>query len=128
VGVTAKGIVLMVVVDGRAPGYSVGVTLTQLARFMRNEGAVRALNLDGGGSAEMWVRGKVLNRPSDGSERPITNALLLLPHADRSEVLRPVAVPQIATPEEASQAAKVAGTDPGSTGGLRLLSRQGAKP
>jgi Phosphodiester glycosidase len=121
VGLTTKGIVIVAVVDGRAPGYSIGVTLTQLARFMRKEGAVRALNLDGGGSSEMLVKGKIVNRPSDGSERPITNALLLLPHVDSNEVLRPVAAPELASPLDSLAAAHAAASDPASTGGLRSL-------
>jgi exopolysaccharide biosynthesis protein len=52
---------------------------------MRNLGAVDALNLDGGGSSEMVVKGKVVNRPSDGRERRITNAVLILPGADPGE-------------------------------------------
>jgi hypothetical protein len=103
------------------------MTLTQLARFMKDEGAIKAVNLDGGGSATMWTRGKgVVNRPSDGAQRPVTNALLLLPHADPGEpshlrslhptAVQPEAVP--ASPEEAAQAWASAQTDPGSTGGL----------
>ena len=69
---------LFVVVDGRQPGYSEGMTLFELAEFLRNAGCTDALNLDGGGSTTLWVRGAVVNRPSDGRERPIANALLLL--------------------------------------------------
>jgi exopolysaccharide biosynthesis protein len=52
---------------------------------MRDLGAVDALNLDGGGSSEMVVDGEVVNRPSDGRERRITNAVLILPGADPGE-------------------------------------------
>jgi hypothetical protein len=69
---------LFVVVDGRQPGYSEGMTLFELAEFLRNVGCTDALNLDGGGSTTLWVRGAIVNRPSDGRERPIANALLLL--------------------------------------------------
>ncbi|MGZ8593905.1 MAG: phosphodiester glycosidase family protein [Actinomycetota bacterium] len=44
-----------------------------------------ALNLDGGGSSTMVVQGKVANRPSDGHERAISNAILVLPGADPGE-------------------------------------------
>jgi len=64
---------LFVVVDGRQPGYSEGMTLFELAEFLRNAGCTDALNLDGGGSTTLWVRGAVVNRPSDGRERPIAN-------------------------------------------------------
>ena len=47
---------------------------------MRSLGARDALNLDGGGSTAMTVRGRVVNRPSDaGGERPVSDALVVLP-------------------------------------------------
>jgi exopolysaccharide biosynthesis protein len=85
VGITAKGKILFVVVDGRDPGRSVGMNLAQFARLMRREGAVDALNFDGGGSATMIVKGKVVNRPSDGRQRSVANALLVLPGGDKGE-------------------------------------------
>jgi Phosphodiester glycosidase len=84
VGVTANGRILLVVVDGRSRR-SIGVTLGQLREILRDLGAVTALNLDGGGSSEMVVEGKVVNEPSDGHERHITNAILVLPGADPGE-------------------------------------------
>jgi len=72
----------LVTVDGRQPGYSVGMTLTELAAFLRELGATDAVNLDGGGSTTIWVRGRLRNRPSDGSPRPIGNALLVYQYAD----------------------------------------------
>ena len=84
VGVTGDGRILLVVVDGRSRR-SIGVTLGQLRDIMRDLGAVTALNLDGGGSSEMVVDGEVVNDPSDGHERHITNAILVLPGADPGE-------------------------------------------
>jgi hypothetical protein len=81
VGVTADGGLLLVTVDGRQPGYSVGTTLRETAELLRALGAADALNLDGGGSTTMVVRGadgalRVANRPSDAAgERPVANAL-----------------------------------------------------
>lgn len=69
---------LWVVVDGRQPGYSEGMTLYELADFLLRAGCKDAVNLDGGGSSALFVRGSVVNRPSDGRERPVANALLLL--------------------------------------------------
>src|SRR5919109_521873 len=68
IGVDDAGRVLLVVVDGRRRT-SVGMDLVQLANLMRRLGAVSALNLDGGGSSTMVVRGKVKNRPSDETVR-----------------------------------------------------------
>ncbi len=97
VGATKDGEILFVVVDGRRPGYSEGMTLLQFARLMKHLGAVSALNLDGGGSSTMFVKGKVRNVTSDGPERPVGSALLLLPGRDEQE--------QVPLPH--------AGTDPG---------------
>jgi exopolysaccharide biosynthesis protein len=47
---------------------------------MRSLGARDAINLDGGGSSTMVVRGEVVNRPSDRvGERPVSNGLFVLP-------------------------------------------------
>lgn len=79
VGLTPDGKYMLVCIDGRQPGYSVGATLTELAWTMKDLGATEALNLDGGGSTTMWLQGHTLNRPSDGVERPVSTALLVLP-------------------------------------------------
>jgi exopolysaccharide biosynthesis protein len=85
IGWTASGDILLVVIDGRQHRWSVGASLLELARVLRDHGAVQALNLDGGGSTTMVVRGDVINRPSDGHERRITNAVVILPGADPGE-------------------------------------------
>ena len=125
VGTTADDHVLIVVVDGRMKK-SAGMTMLQLARTMKDLGCVEALNLDGGGSSEMWIQGEIVNKPSDGRERRVSSALLVLPGLDPSEPLGP----QVRTPERDGQwddgstakqrreAWRAALNDPGSTGGL----------
>jgi exopolysaccharide biosynthesis protein len=72
------GRVLLVVVDGRHASLSVGMTLDELARLLIELGAVEAINLDGGGSTTMVVRGAIVNRPSDPTgERPVSDAILV---------------------------------------------------
>lgn len=79
VGITMEGRLLWVTVDGRQPPYSDGMSLEELARLMARLGARDALNLDGGGSTTMVVRGTVVNRPSDAAgERGVGNALVLV--------------------------------------------------
>jgi len=79
-GVRPDGTLLLVTVDGRRPGWSVGMTLPEAARLMRSLGASDALNLDGGGSTTMTIRGQVVNRPSDpGGERPVGDGLFVMP-------------------------------------------------
>lgn len=77
VGQLADGRILLVAVDGRQSGYSVGMTTFELAQAMARLGAVRAMALDSGGSTTLAFDGTVLNRPSDGRERPISTALML---------------------------------------------------
>ncbi len=67
-GITREGKALLVVVDGRSRA-SVGLTLLELAQFMLEQGAVEAMNLDGGGSSQMIVGDHIVNAPSDGRER-----------------------------------------------------------
>lgn len=74
VGVRSDGTVLLVVADGRSR-YSVGMTLNEFAQYFLKLKANMAMNFDGGGSSEMLVRGRIMNNPSDGRERPVRVAL-----------------------------------------------------
>lgn len=66
-------------VDGRQPGYSVGMSLFALADYMLEWGVYQGVNLDGGGSTTMVVRGNVVNSPSDAAgERTVANALMVI--------------------------------------------------
>jgi len=76
-GVRADGTVLLVTIDGRQPGYSRGATLLESARVLRSLGAREGLALDGGGSTTMVAGSKVVGRPSDGSQRPVSDALVV---------------------------------------------------
>ena len=76
VGQLRNGRVILVAVDGRQPGYSTGLTNAELARAMVRLGAVRAMAFDSGGSTTVAFDGALLNRPSDGRERPIGSALV----------------------------------------------------
>ena len=67
---------VFVVVDGRSPGYSEGVTLPELAQIMADLGATTAYNLDGGGSSTMYFDGEVVNDPlGKGDERGVSDIL-----------------------------------------------------
>ncbi len=69
---------LMMTVDGRQPGVSVGMNLQELAEYLLGLGAVDAMNLDGGGSTTMFLDGKVVNTPSDKEgERKVGDAILV---------------------------------------------------
>lgn len=73
-GLKKDGSLLLLVVDGRNM-HSAGLTLTELAQYFLRLGAVDAVNLDGGGSSEMVIKGKIMNRPSDGKERSVSMGL-----------------------------------------------------
>jgi flagellar hook assembly protein FlgD len=78
IGQKADGSILLVAVDGRRNGYSVGVTNYDLAVAMRRFGAVWAKAIDSGGATTIAFDGKQLNRPSDpGGERSVAEALLI---------------------------------------------------
>jgi hypothetical protein len=78
-GQLADGRVILVVVDGRQPGYSAGMTNFELAQAMVRLGAVTAMGLDAGGSSTMAFDGTLLNRPSDpGGEREVSEGLFVL--------------------------------------------------
>ncbi|PIY38670.1 MAG: hypothetical protein COZ06_30790 [Armatimonadetes bacterium CG_4_10_14_3_um_filter_66_18] len=78
-GITADQHLLLVTVDGRQAGYSVGLTLRELAALMVKLGAQAAMNLDGGGSTSFVIGGQCRNRPSDGAERRVSNILAVVP-------------------------------------------------
>ena len=79
-GVSADGhTLILLTVDGRQPGHSLGVTLPELADLMLELGANEAVNLDGGGSTSFYLRradgSVVTNQPSAGKWRPVANHL-----------------------------------------------------
>ncbi|MBR2743111.1 MAG: S-layer homology domain-containing protein [Clostridia bacterium] len=82
VGVTADGLLVAAEIDGRKPGHSAGVTVTETAEFMLSLGCTDALMLDGGGSSTVYLRktgfatGEVINEVSDGVPRSNANSLL----------------------------------------------------
>lgn len=78
VGLTEDGRLLLVAVDGRRPGFSVGATFMESARIMQALGAADAMNLDGGGSTTITIGATVMNQPSDPTgERPIADAIVI---------------------------------------------------
>ncbi len=63
----------LMVVDGRQPGYSEGMSLDNTGRLLKLFGATDGMSCDEGGSSVMYLknRGGLVNRPSDRQERPI---------------------------------------------------------
>jgi hypothetical protein len=78
IGQKADGSIVMVAVDGRRPGWSIGITNWDLAQTLVRDGCVTGFALDSGGSTTIAFDGKVLNRPSDSyGERPVGEALVI---------------------------------------------------
>jgi hypothetical protein len=76
IGQTQDGRIVLVTVDGRRPGYSVGMTNFELALLLMRQGVWTGSALDGGGSSTMAFDGTLLNRPSDPTgERPVAESL-----------------------------------------------------
>ncbi|MGM9630334.1 phosphodiester glycosidase family protein [Butyricicoccus sp.] len=64
IGQTRDGQMLLAVIDGRQPGYSIGITLGDLTDILYEYGAYQACNLDGGSSSVMYYRGRNITRSS----------------------------------------------------------------
>jgi len=78
VGVIDQNHLVFVVVDGRSPGYSAGVTMTGLAQIMKDLGATTAYNIDGGGSSTMYFNGSLVNNPlGENKERGTSDILYI---------------------------------------------------
>lgn len=77
-GYTGDGKLIILVVQGRAPGIAEGATLGQEAQLLRDIGCYEALNLDGGGSSCMLVNGRETIRPSDKEgQRPVPAVFMI---------------------------------------------------
>jgi hypothetical protein len=77
VGQLADGRIVLVAVDGRQ-SWSAGVNLRDLARELLRLGVVTGMAFDAGGSTTVAFDGGVLNTPSDGPERAVSTALMML--------------------------------------------------
>ncbi|MCE5322599.1 phosphodiester glycosidase family protein [bacterium] len=93
IGVTSDNKLLIVTVDGRQ-SFSSGLSLQKLAEAMKILGACQAINLDGGGSTTLSIRGTIVNSPSggavagnpyDGGERAVADMLLVNVEKDAAE-------------------------------------------
>jgi len=76
-GTDARGRILFVTVDGRQLG-ELGLSIPETAAVARSLGMTEAINLDGGGSTAMAIRGSLISHPSDAAgERPVGDAIVI---------------------------------------------------
>lgn len=79
IGATKSGHLILFATGQKSDGNSVGLTLQQLAKELKTLGCVQAMNLDGGGSQSLVVKGRCINRAGDDPERPVTSIFAILP-------------------------------------------------
>lgn len=87
VGKKADGTIILLVVDGRN-AQAAGMSIPELQKTMYWLGCTEAINLDGGGSTAMYIKGQpdsgVVSNPSDNKqfdhagEREVANAIIVL--------------------------------------------------
>jgi hypothetical protein len=121
IGMTARGEVLLVTVDGRRRRRSVGMTLAGFGHVFRRLGATEAINLDGGGSTTMTIRGRVVNRPSDPQGERRVGSIVLVHRTSRSAAVgrsRATRWSRRQSPAASAAAALAVASDPASTGGM----------
>jgi glucan-binding YG repeat protein len=91
IGITAKGEVIMMVLDGRQEPFSAGGSMAEIAQIMLDAGCVHAINLDGGGSTTYLSKPEgsddltLVNRPSDGYARSVAVSLVAISTAKSSK-------------------------------------------
>lgn len=79
IGQYANDDLIFIVVDGRQNDWSAGVSLERLQDKLLELGVKEGYNLDGGGSSAMYYNGELLNKPSDGKQRPVVNNIIIKP-------------------------------------------------
>ena len=84
IGVTADGDVILMTADGNQAPKSIGLTVLEQAQVMKDLGCVWAGHLDGGGSCTYAAKAEgsndfaIVNSPSDGSERSVSNGFIIV--------------------------------------------------
>lgn len=78
VGLTSDNHLLLVAVDGRQKGLSSGMTFPELGKLMQELGVRDAMAMDGGSSTTLYAGDSVVNSPSDGKERAVANAIVVV--------------------------------------------------
>jgi exopolysaccharide biosynthesis protein len=83
-GQASNGDVLMLVIDGRQAGYSLGCTVAECTKILLSYDCYQAMNLDGGSSALLWYDGENITSPSSVSSdgRLLPNCFVVYPASE----------------------------------------------
>lgn len=77
IGMSADGKTLyLIVIDGKS-SLSVGASTATMCGILKAAGADNATSMDGGGSAQMMLKGQIVNKAADGKERAVANGWML---------------------------------------------------
>lgn len=84
IGQAKNGDVLLLVVDGRQPGHSLGCTVADCEEILSRYHAYQAMNMDGGSSSVMWYNGEYITKSSSvtGIGRYMPDAIMVMPAKD----------------------------------------------
>jgi exopolysaccharide biosynthesis protein len=91
-GLKENGDVVVVQIDGRQPGWSNGIPYNDTAKYLKSLGCTNAVVFDGGGSSALVTKlpweasSSLINKPSDGSERKVSNGLVFFNKSDKTDV------------------------------------------
>lgn len=85
IGYTKDNDLILVTIDGRESS-SVGMNIYELAKLMRTIGCYNAMNLDGGGSSIMYIKGKIVNNPSVQGGIALSNAFTVSDISQPSQI------------------------------------------
>lgn len=81
IGYKQDGTFIIVTIDGREKA-SIGMTLFELAKFMKGIGCEYAMNFDGGSSSALYVKGKIVNSAVNKEGIAVSNALIVSENSD----------------------------------------------
>lgn len=92
IGQSRNGDFMMLIVDGRKPGYSIGTTVAECSNILERYHAYQGMNLDGGSSSVMWYKGQLITRSSSvsGRGRYVPSGLVIRKASDVSSQMSTV--------------------------------------
>lgn len=103
VGLKEDGTLVLYTIDGRKSGHSMGASMSQVAQRLIEMGCVEACVMDGGGSTSLnaiYIGDESIsqiNNPSDGSQRSVTNYIMLVTKAEKTGVAEQLALYPLST-------------------------------